>query len=482
MSALARKGKASRRRVPQCVHGSLTRQRKMPPGGKSYLVRNFTDYIDWKLVHFVDPLPPNRVCSACGTVVRRTGMLLCGHYLCEACHLQQRELGGPLCCPLDGEACPERRVQWRTFPAADADRAVYCWNKDNGCSTVVAVGKLLDHFYFDCRHHTVTCPKCSTKVLYDSLCLHLRACTGSQATGVTESAPVRGDNQQAAELTALRMTLSSAALRMERQLGNLKGLLEQLSSEGSLQTDQIDELTHNVNALKEVQTDRVSELSHTMESMKEVQTNQGNTLSRAMSDLKQTLQRDLGSVTSQNRDFTARHGADVRSMKDTVVETGKETFRKMDSVLRHILGARSSHQWILKGYSSLKNRAMREGAADRFTHPVYLCHYLILPGVYLKRDSHEALLHLQLCLKRGEMDEYLQWPFNRKMALSVVHPDTGERQEIQHSPDCRSHFYSRPTTPSNATFFFQSCLYLNYLERDGYVENDQLELCFSLLT
>ncbi|XP_077558040.1 uncharacterized protein LOC144173529 [Haemaphysalis longicornis] len=429
-----------------------------------------------------DQVPPNRVCSACGIVVRRTGLLLCGHCLCGTCHLQQRQLGGSLCCPLDGEACPQKRVQWTTFPAADMDRAVYCWNQDNGCSTIVALGQLTDHFYQECRHHTVACRKCSTKILYNSLCSHLRTCTGTQEPGLTEGAQVPVDNEQTTELTALKTTLSTATLRMERQLGDLKGLLERLSSEGNLQSGHMNELSHSMNDLKEAQTDQISDVSRTVCSLKEVQTNQGNLISLSVNNLKETLQRNLEAVISQNRNLTARRAADIDVMKDVVVETGKETFRRMDSILRHILRARFSHQWILKGYGSLKERALRAGSAERFANAVYLCHYLILPGVYLKRVGYEVSLHLQLCLKRGEVDEYLQWPFNRKMTLSVVHPDSGEKRSIQTNPDCRSNFYSRPTTPSNATFFIHTCLYLNDLEREGYVENDQLELCFTLLT
>lgn len=83
---------------------------------------------------------------------------------------------------------------------------------------------------------------------------------------------------------------------------------------------------------------------------------------------------------------------------------------------------------------------------------------------------------------KGEVDEYLQWPFNRKMRLSVVHPHTGKERTVEGSPDCRRPLYSRPTTPCNRAFFLCSWLELNDLERDGYVKSDEVGLRFTLLS
>lgn len=436
----------------------------MPPDSQRCILRGFSDELDWKAVHFVNRLPPSQVCSACGLVVRRTGSLTCGHFLCGPCCEQLREPAGtPLCCPFDGEACSEESVRWRDFSAESLlERRVYCWNKANGCSVIVSASDLHRHFYHECTHHAVSCPKCSTKVLCNSLCLHLRSCSGGQEPYVTESAQGAGDHQQSTEVADLKAMLSTAAQQVKEQLLEVKGRLEVLSLDGSLQMEQ------------------VSSLSHTMNSLKELQSDQGNVLSRTMNDLKQTLQRDLERGANRTRDGISRVAADIGAVRNRLSETGRETFREMNTLLRHSLRTQSTHHWILKGYRSLKAKARRMGSADRYSSPVYLCHYLISQGVCFERDCDDLLLSMKICVKKGELDEYLEWPFQKRMVLCVVHPETYERKEIQLLPELGDDRYARPTASCNETVHSSDTLYLTDLERDGYLRGNELELCFEL--
>ncbi|KAH9380185.1 hypothetical protein HPB48_019646 [Haemaphysalis longicornis] len=294
---------------------------------------------------------------------------------------------------------------------------VYCWNKANGCSVIVSASDLHRHFYHECTHHAISCPKCSTKVLCNSLCLHLRSCSGGQQPYVTESAQGAGDHQQSTEVADLKAMLSTATQQVKEQLLEVKGRLEVLSLDGTLQTEQ------------------VSSLSHTMNSLKELQSDQGNILSRTMNDLKQTLQRDLERGANRTRDGIARVAADIGVVRDRLSETGRETFREMNTLLRRSLRTQSTHHWILKGYRSLKAKARRLGSADRYSSPVYLCHYFISQGVCFERDCDDLLLSMKICVKKGELDEYLEWPFQKRMVLCVVHPETYERKEIQLLPE-----------------------------------------------
>lgn len=438
----------------------------MLPGGNRHILHDVREDLDWRPLNFVHTLPSAQVCSACGMAVGRTHLLPCRHVLCGPCHQQQSELAGPPCCPLDGEACPDDSVQWRQYPVKNLlELPVYCWNKDNGCRAVLAASELSRHFGLECEHHLASCPKCSAQILYNNLCLHLRSCTGRQEPiAAAAGAPWAGSNQQTSDLAELKTMLSTATREMGQQLLELKGRLEMLSLDSSLGAEVVNSLSHTTNSLKEVQVD------------------QGNALSRTVDDLKETLQRDLVTVICQNRNGITRHAADIATVKQTVVETGRETSRKVDLVLRHILKTGSSHHWALKGYFTAKDRAMKDGTVDRFSIPVYLCHYLILPGVLLKRNGAGVSLHLQLCLKKGEVDEYLQWPFNKKMMLSVVHPDTGEQRTVESRPGGRKEFFSRPTASGNPAFYFDSSFNLNALERDSFIKSNQLDLCFSLLT
>lgn len=453
-------------REQQAVARAGCAWRRMASDGYRHAFRGVCEELDWKPLRFVSRPPPVQVCSVCGTVTRRTGTLPpCRHAICGPCYGQLRALPGPFVCPLDGQDCREEILLWREFPVEDLlGLQVFCWNQGNGCSAVLAASELSRHFSLECQHHVASCPKCSTRIPYNDLCLHVKSCTGRQVPTVTEGAQGAGDNQQTADLAELKTMLSTAAQGFGQQLLDLKGQLERLSLEANMQAEALHSLFHTTNSLKEAQTD------------------QGNAIARTVEDLKETLQHDLGAVASQTSAGIARNAADVRAVKDAVAETGQETLQKVDLVLRHNLKTACSHEWTLKGYSSLKNRALQDGTADRFTDPVYLCHYLILHGVYLQRNDSEVKIHMQVCLKKGEVDEHLQWPFNRVITLSVVHPDTDEKRTIECIPDDRKKFFARPPASGNTVFYVPSCFHSKDLERGGFIENNKLKLCFSLLT
>lgn len=403
----------------------------MPSGYKHYILRGFSEELDLRPLHFVDPLPPARVCSACGHVSQRTGALPCGHFLCGLCYQQQCGPGGERVCPFDGEACTEEGVQWRAFPAEELlMKQVNCWNKASGCSVTVAASELSKHFSRECKHHSTSCPKCSMKVLCKSLCSHIRSCAGSQGPSSSEMVLWGNGDQQSTRPTLT--LLSTAMLQMQQQMGELKAGLKRIS-------------------LQE--------------------------LSRDVINLGEMMKQDLEKIASDSRDNFARHAADIALVKDKVAETSKETFRKIESVLRHTM-KQSSHEWILKGYCSINEEARKTGWSDSNSNPVYVCGYLILFGVYFQKSvyNNSLSLHMQMSLGKGEVDEYLQWPFQKKMVFSVVHPEGRNKQQIKCEPR-GANFYSKPVAAWNKTCYFKDGIECSHLENDGYVRNDQLQLC-----
>ncbi|XP_077531151.1 uncharacterized protein LOC144143240 [Haemaphysalis longicornis] len=405
----------------------------MPSSYQHSILRGFSEELDLKPLHFVVPPPPARVCSACGHVSKCTGALLCGHFLCGLCY-QQYDLGVVRTCPFDGEACPEETVQWRDFPAEQLlKKQVNCWNKANGCSATISASDLSRHFHRECEHHLKSCPKCSTKVLCKSLCSHIRSCAGSQRPISSETALGPSCDQQSAGPTL--EVLYTTTLHMQLQLDELKAGLERIS---------LQDLSGDVNNLGE------------------------------------TLKQDFEKIAKESRDNFSRQGADIGLVKNKVVEMGKELVKKVEAVLRHTM-KQSSHEWILKGYASLKDEATKKGLAESQSNPVYLCGYLLLLGVYIQKNYNNSLsLHLHMCLGKGEVDEYLQWPFHRKMVLSVVHPETLQKREVTCEPS-GAKYYSRPMTAWNQGCYFNNSIQLSIMEYEGYVEDDQLQLCVAVL-
>lgn len=51
-----------------------------------------------------------------------------------------------------------------------------------GCNVVLAAAEITEHVHSECKHHPVTCPKCSITVLRSSACAHLRGCRGMAAS------------------------------------------------------------------------------------------------------------------------------------------------------------------------------------------------------------------------------------------------------------------------------------------------------------
>ncbi|XP_077493041.1 uncharacterized protein LOC144104104 isoform X5 [Amblyomma americanum] len=90
----------------------------MPPGSMQYRLVGFAPELDWRPLHFLKPLPPNRVCSACGLVRQKTALLSCAHTLCESCYGQCAEAGLHVC-PLDGYECQDEDIICVDFPAED---------------------------------------------------------------------------------------------------------------------------------------------------------------------------------------------------------------------------------------------------------------------------------------------------------------------------------------------------------------------------
>ncbi|KAH6923465.1 hypothetical protein HPB50_001286 [Hyalomma asiaticum] len=148
-----------------------------------YTLVGFIDDLDWKPVHFVEPLPQDKQCSVCGLVRNRATHLPCGHVVCHYCYAQCRVADGRAC-PIDGASFTD--VLWKDLPVQDLLKMdVKCWNQEHGCTHVMAASEVTKHFHQECEYHCARCPRCSAKVLCRDMCEHLRA--SCQALGAPEA-------------------------------------------------------------------------------------------------------------------------------------------------------------------------------------------------------------------------------------------------------------------------------------------------------
>nr|XP_054918475.1 uncharacterized protein LOC126544248 isoform X4 [Dermacentor andersoni] len=81
-----------------------------------YTLVGFSKELDRRSLHFVEPIPANRICKVCSLVPRMTAFLPCLHVVCKTCY-EQCQLNDDNFCPLDGNMFREDDVDWRDFPA-----------------------------------------------------------------------------------------------------------------------------------------------------------------------------------------------------------------------------------------------------------------------------------------------------------------------------------------------------------------------------
>ncbi|XP_072141955.1 uncharacterized protein [Dermacentor andersoni] len=492
---------------------------------RRYTLSGFSAEIDRKPLHFVEPIPPARICSACGHVGDTTGILPCAHFMCKACYYQCAVPGGHIC-PLDDERCREDDVDWKDFPAenimkrqlggecaaqaikcagrtqrspvsalftrsrrtrscvklgsrnlepanshrlqlryaasTDARKisatapqlrcSVKCWNEANGCSTVLPLGKLTQHFRFDCKHHVSDCPKCSARVLSSDVCAHLRSHCRTLLFSVSRESQTKevfpgGADCLEAFVREVRSAVKSVcesqvtAFRsmLDDRVGEMRVGLEQLFEENSSQTDRLNALSHDINALRETFNDGLQEASNQSVSNK----------------------------------------ADLVRLSKPETQNIEEVSHEITALLRCMGKSARTKEWILNGYAELIRTASRQAKVECWSERVYLCGLWISPGVVLDKEDGYVVLHFRLCLEEIAISKCHNWPFEQKIKLSIIDACAGAERHLSVQPV----WYrgTQHTDTVDAAGRAESRFYNADLHDAGFVRNDQLLLRLEVL-
>lgn len=148
------------------------------------------------------------------------------------------------------------------------------------------------------------------------------------------------------------------------------------------------------------------------------------------------------------------------------------------SALPPVRRNRKTHQRTISGYAALKEEAVRDSWSESMSDKVYLRRYLLSWSIQFEQEDGSVCLYLCIQLHEGKDDDFLDWPFTKELKLSVIHPATREERLLYVTPDVsgenRARF-RRPIGGSNEGLCF-GVTWLDSIdiERDGYVENDQL--------
>ncbi|KAH9365888.1 hypothetical protein HPB48_017280 [Haemaphysalis longicornis] len=142
-------------------------------------------------------------------------------------------------------------------------------------------------------------------------------------------------------------------------------------------------------------------------------------------------------------------------------------------------------QRVVKGYSSLKEKALKDGFSDIWSDKVYLRRYLISWGIRFLKEGNIVYVALLIRLHEGREDDFLDWPFKKELKLSIIHPETRKERYLVGQPNTATanyKYFCRPIGGSNNGGYFDATkVESSDIERDGYVKGDQLLLRFEVL-
>nr|XP_050024534.1 TNF receptor-associated factor 6-like isoform X1 [Dermacentor andersoni] len=509
-----------------------------------YTLCGFTMELDWRPLHFAERIPAHRICSACGVLPRETVFLPCRDVLCRSCY-EQCQVDDGYACPLDGDQFLPEEAEWRDFPMENLlRRKVKCWNEERGCDILLAASELTKHFCNDCDHHSMLCPKCSKVVLRSNVAGHLQSKCEDYAMPQTSRALEKSDNDQKAMMAALNTSLNMRVVEMRdrldalisdhtaqcdrlneisRCMNTVKEALLQRSSESSTLDRIAIQSTVTITSVREVEetlldhseetrfltgtiTDSIKELhdcsEHTWRTVNHL--DESNTESRSQADdlitwltgnsvlikrtcesvhvLKETFGQVLDDAASTICRKCARRVAGIGEVKDTETEVGPSALNKKREMAFNTINIRR-YEFIARKFKEMKESAYLEGIHSYWSEKMYISGYHLSPGVCFRKDGGQVLVHAAFQVHKGVVDEFLQWPFNQSIQLTIKHPlGNNPCQKVANASDNLMHV-GRPEESCNKECYSALCFFpSDYLEHHGYVTNDELHIGWELVS
>ena len=104
--------------------------------------------------------------------------------------------------------------------------------------------------------------------------------------------------------------------------------------------------------------------------------------------------------------------------------------------------------------------------------------YKLCLCIYPAGDNNQGFLSLYFVVMKGQFDEILPWPFQKRVYLSLLNTKGGQSVMKDIQPDPRLHYFHRPENPRNVGYGYPKFIALQKLlqEDSDYVENEALFL------
>ncbi|XP_070377053.1 uncharacterized protein [Dermacentor albipictus] len=328
-----------------------------------YTLAGFNDFLEQRRVAFAEPMPTCRVCSICGRLPSSTVLLPCGHALCEDC---RGEVFEGMECPYDAIAFKERQLVRLRFELSDLEQLrVVCMVGGKKCATFAGkLCELRDHLRHS-RIGEVKCAKCHRSVARDVAVDHYRQCCEGNTP-----------------------PHSASEARVQRALEEIRGIredLESLRQRASDERDGDDDLVNGTNALVE----KLAGLERAVGEAREIT----NGVDREAVSLQSVSKKP---VTPGPFRAASKRGVFNRMCKFTNVYAARDLLSQ-DKKEHDIY----TESYTLGGYT------------------FYLECMFSFSG---SADNKDVNVKFILFLANGDWDDYVQWPFSKKVSLVIAHP------------------------------------------------------------
>ncbi|XP_070384017.1 uncharacterized protein [Dermacentor albipictus] len=432
--------------------------------------------------------------------------------------------------------------QWKALrrDGSTAESQVKCWNAEHGCAKVLAASEQIKHFCEDCDHHSLSCPKCSKVVLRRDVCAHLQSKCRDYAVSTTPGSSQTIHSYSQEMMSAVNASMDVRVGEMKDRLdqvirdsnghsdrldeilhcvNTMKEMLLEVSCRSRTLENVASQTAASISCSKAIQEALIVH-SEKLQELAQSTSNSNQAHAKALEDTNRSLEHlKENTANTLQAELRERSVADTTALKKVSDNVGTlaETFGKLlqdatntictnlaesngrigeakDRAEQSVLSATKQkelalntlnirrYEFFVKGLKAIEDSTHSKGFHTYKCENIYMCGYHLSPGVHLRKVKERVFLQARLQLHKGVIDEYLQWPFNEKIQLTIKHPSRSKQCQMSENTIDSLKWYGRPEESSNPAVGFSAISFrLDDLKHEGYVTDDSLHVLWELV-
>ena len=130
----------------------------------------------------------------------------------------------------------------------------------------------------------------------------------------------------------------------------------------------------------------------------------------------------------------------------------------------------------------MKLELMKEIGDFIYSNPYEICYFKMRLLIDLNGygDSEGTHMSVYFQLMKGELDDLIEWPFNKKVTFILIHQDDKNKcikRSLERAGRTRGYlkkYFGKPVNNCNAAYGFDSFIALSKLHADGFIKNDTI--------